>query len=104
MGIVVTVEELRERLPEVVRMAREGERVVVTENGEPVVTMAAVEREHPLGGETAPQGNADIFERARRWLDARGIEKAFPYVAPDFDEPMPDSFWLGEDDETSDAR
>lgn len=23
---------------------------------------------------------------------------AFTYIAPDFDEPLPDSFWLGEDD------
>jgi hypothetical protein len=23
---------------------------------------------------------------------------AFTYVAPDFDDPLPDSFWVGEDD------
>lgn len=77
----VSIEEAETRLDELARRVEDGARVVVTRNGEPVVELVPYKR----------RGGLDR-EGGRRFLAERGITKLATYIAPDFDDPLPEDF------------
>jgi len=79
----VPIKEAKARLPELVRRAEAGERIVITRHGKPVADL----------GEHKRKGGVDL-EAGRRWLKARGVDSFFTYVAPDFNDPLPEDFLI----------
>lgn len=83
---MIELDTLAERVGEIARRVELGETVVVTRNGKPVADIVP----HKLQG-------LDRANRRRR-LDAfkrqHGIEKIVEYIAPDFDDPMPEDVLL----------
>jgi antitoxin (DNA-binding transcriptional repressor) of toxin-antitoxin stability system len=78
MNTTVEIQDARDRLPELVLMAVSGEGVVLTEAGVPVARLEAI-----------PQPNS-----APR---IAGLHAGEPYwMSDDFNEPLPDEFWLGD--------
>ncbi len=71
----ITLDDAAVRLPELVTRASEGEQIIIAEN------------EHPLA-RLVPFAEA---ESDRAFGQARGRI----HVSEDFDEPLPDDFWLG---------
>lgn len=65
------------------RRAEAGETIVVTRHGKPVADIVPHKRKSGLD----EQGG-------RRVLDSLGITDPFPYVADDFDDPLPEDFLL----------
>lgn len=79
----VTIEEAEARLTELVSRVEQGETIVVTRDGKPVLDLVPHKR----------KGGLDL-EGGRRFLRERGIDKLFPYIAPDFDDPLPEDFLI----------
>lgn len=79
----VSIREAKNRLTELARAVEAGETVVVTRNGRPVFDLVPHER---VGGLNLPAGEA--------YLRSKGIENPVPYIADDFDEPLPEDFLL----------
>lgn len=79
----VSIKEAKDRLPSLVREVEDGERVVITRNGRPVAEVIPHRK----------KGGLDL-EGLRKWRSERGIERVFSYIAPDFDDPLPEDFLI----------
>jgi prevent-host-death family protein len=79
----VSIKDGKNRFPELVREAEGGKVVTVTRNGQPVCEIVPLKK----------RGGVN-WEAGERFLRERGIDNLFSYVAPDFDEPLPDDFLL----------
>lgn len=77
----VTIEEAEARLTELVTRVEQGETIVVTRDGEPVLDLVP----HKRTGGLDRKGLA-AFKRDR------GIHRVVRYIAPDFDDPLPEDF------------
>jgi antitoxin (DNA-binding transcriptional repressor) of toxin-antitoxin stability system len=82
MTIHVSIKDAKNRLSQLVRQFEDGERVVITRNGQPVFEMAQ------------PRKGGIDFEALARWKKARGIEQVVTYIPPDFDDPLPEDFLI----------
>jgi antitoxin (DNA-binding transcriptional repressor) of toxin-antitoxin stability system len=63
----------------VIALTRNGDEVVIEENGEPLARLLPIQRP----------------EKKERVL---GLREGQVWISDDFDEPLPDSFWLGEEE------
>lgn len=88
----VPIETLEERLSELARRVEQGETVVVTRDGQPVLDLVphgtAVAADPPK-----KKGGLD-FEAFAAYKRARGIDKVVAFIAADFDDPLPEDFLL----------
>jgi prevent-host-death family protein len=80
----VSMKEAKDRLTELARKVERGETVTITRNGEPVVDLVPHKKK---------KGGID-WEAGERFLRERGVERLVSYVAPDFDDPLPEDFLL----------
>ncbi len=78
-----SIKEAKDRLSELGRMVEDGEQVVITRNGEPKFELVLHKKK---GGTNWAAGE--------KFLRERGIKKLFSYVAPDFDDPLPEDFLI----------
>jgi prevent-host-death family protein len=79
----VPLDEAQARLKELARLVEKGETVVVTRDGKPVLDLVP----HPR------KGGLD-WEAGEAFKREHGIKELFPYIAPDFDDPLPEDFLL----------
>ena len=79
----VSMKEAKNRLTEIARLAENGEEVVITRNGKPVVELVAY---RPKGGIR--------WEAIAEFKKKHGIDRIVDYIADDFDEPLPEDFLL----------
>jgi prevent-host-death family protein len=79
----VTIREAKKRLTELAREVERGETIVVTRNGFPAFELATHRPPKGLRPEAV-----DDFKRKH------GIETIAPFIADDFDEPLPEDFLL----------
>lgn len=86
--IHVSVADAKTRLTELLRAAEAGERVVITRHGKPVAELA------PPAAIPLNRFSLDVIAERQR---ARGVNPAKGWMSPDFDAPLPDEFWLGEE-------
>lgn len=80
----VSIKDAKNRLTELARKAESGETVTITRNGTPVVDLVPHKKK---------KGGID-WEAGERFLRERGVDRLFSYIAPDFDEPLPEDFLL----------
>ena len=83
----LAVSAAKPRLSELIAAARRGERVVITERGEPAVELVACPK--PSGVEEEPQG--DFFARLDAVRERLGITAMPPDEAREFEEALHDS-------------
>jgi prevent-host-death family protein len=77
-----SIKEARDRLTELARRVENGETIHVTRHGAPLFDMVPAKR------------RGLNLEAGRRYLDSIGVKDPFPYVADDFDDPLPEDFLL----------
>jgi antitoxin (DNA-binding transcriptional repressor) of toxin-antitoxin stability system len=82
----VPITELTERMTELAARAEAGERIVVTRDGVPVMELGPVAVSTGLA---APDRGID-WEAGHARKAALGIESYFPFIAADFDAPLPE--------------
>ena len=80
MPKLVAIEDAAD-LDTLAREVEAGETVVLTRSGKPVLDLVPHKR----------KGGLD-WEAGERFLKERGIADPFPYVAPDFDDPLAEDF------------
>ncbi len=79
----VSIREAKNRLTELARQVEKGETVVVTRHGRPVFDLVPHRKR---GGLNLAAGEA--------YLKAKGITNPVPFIADDFDAPLPEDFLL----------
>jgi prevent-host-death family protein len=79
----VSIREAKNRLTELAREVENGETILVTRNGSPVMELTAPRKRKGL--------NLEALEAYKR---ERGIDSIVTYIAEDFDDPLPEDFLL----------
>jgi prevent-host-death family protein len=79
----VSIKDAKNRLTELARRVEQGETIVVTRNGKPVLDLVPHRK----------KGGVD-FEAGHRYLRSLGIKDPFPSIADDFDDPLPEDFLI----------
>ena len=79
----ITIEEAETRLAELARRVEQGETIVVTRAGKPVLDLVPHKR----------KGGID-WEGLARFKQERGIDRIVTYISPDFDDPLPEDFLI----------
>jgi prevent-host-death family protein len=79
----VAIKDAKNRLTELVRQVEAGEAVTITRNGLPVADIVPHKRK---GGVN--------FEAGDKWLRSQGVDRLVEYIAPDFDDPLPEDFLI----------
>jgi prevent-host-death family protein len=79
----VSIRDAKNRLTELAREVEEGETIVVTRNGRPVFDLVPHHRRKGLRLEAI-----DEFKRKH------GVDEVVPFIADDFDDPLPEDFLL----------
>ncbi len=79
----ITLEDARDRFSELVLLVAQGETVVVTLDGKPVFDLIP---HRPKGGL-----NWSAIDEYKR---KHGIDRIFPHIPEDFDDPLPEDFLL----------
>ncbi len=77
----VSMNEAQNRLPELAQRAEQGERIVLTRDGKPVLDLV------PHRG-----GRGIDFDAGRSFLESLDIDDPFPDVSEDFDLPLAEDF------------
>jgi prevent-host-death family protein len=85
MTHTISIEEAQQQFAALLAMASQGAEVVITQSEKPVVRLIQAVEALPLA-QVEPQKRIAGLHRGAIW------------VSDDFDEPLPDSFWLGEND------
>jgi antitoxin (DNA-binding transcriptional repressor) of toxin-antitoxin stability system len=95
-----------ERLPESLSLAPEGDEVIISEGDKPVARLVPV-------AEAEQQRLAASLNKGEGWTSddepvisatspgrkrVAGLHRGAAWVSEDFDEPLPDEFWLGGDE------
>lgn len=79
----VSIRDAKNRLTELAREVEQGETIVVTRNGRPAFDLVP---HKARGGLNLAAGDA--------YLRSKGIRNPVPFIADDFDEPLPEDFLL----------
>ncbi len=79
MTKIVSISEAQSQLQGLLALTRNGDEVIIEENGEPLARLVPIEK----------------FEPKQRIL---GLREGQVWTSDDFDDELPDSFWLGEDE------
>jgi prevent-host-death family protein len=76
----VDIHDLPARLDEILALAQAGQEIVLVANGTPRAKLLPVDQSQP-----APAGKR-----------IPGLRPGAITLSPDFDDPLPDEFWVGE--------
>ena len=79
----VSIRDAKNRLTELAREVEEGATIVVTRNGRPILDLVPHKRQ---GGLNPAAGAA--------YLRSKRIKNPVPFIADDFDDPLPEEFLL----------
>lgn len=79
----ITIEDAEARLDELARRVEQGETIVVTRDGKPVLDLVPHKR----------KGGID-WEGGRRFKREMGIDKIVTQIPADFDDPLPEDFLI----------
>jgi prevent-host-death family protein len=79
----VSIKQARDRLTALARLVEKGETVVVTRNGRPILDLVPHARTRGLN-----------LAAGRDYLRRRGTKQRTPFVAGDFDAPLPEEILL----------
>jgi antitoxin (DNA-binding transcriptional repressor) of toxin-antitoxin stability system len=80
----VSIKNGKDHFPELVRKAESGETITNTRNGTPVAEMTAVKKKR----------YAIDWDAGERYLREHGIKRKKGWIAPDFDDPLPEDFLI----------
>jgi prevent-host-death family protein len=84
----VSIRDMQERFDELVHDVEQGETVTVTRDGKPVFDLVPSEKKSD-----EKKGGID-FEAMHAYMRSIGITNPVPYIADDFDDPLPEDFLL----------
>jgi prevent-host-death family protein len=80
----INAKDAKNRFSELLNLAEAGETVVVTRHGKPVADIVPHKER---------KGGID-WQAAAEFKKAHGITNFFTFIAPDFDDPLPEDFLI----------
>lgn len=83
--LTISVDEAQNQLRDLLARARRGDEVIIAEDDKPVVRLVRAE---------AASGAAQPAPAQKRVF---GLHRGQIWVSEDFDDPLPDEFWLGDE-------
>jgi antitoxin (DNA-binding transcriptional repressor) of toxin-antitoxin stability system len=90
----VSLQEAIRDLDTLAHAVERGEVVIVTRDGKPVLDLVPHAGAVAVEAEEKPKKGGIDWEAGQAYLRSRGIEDAVPYIAEDFDDPLPEDFLL----------
>jgi len=84
----IPIKDAQTQLADLARRVENGETIVVTQDGKPVLDLVKHQR-----AEMPRDGGLDL-EGGWAYLRSKGLQDPFPYIADDFDEPLPEDFLI----------
>ncbi len=78
--LFISIREAKNRLTALARLVEKGETIVVTRKGKPIFDLIP------------HRTNVLRLEQGEKFLKKRGVKDIFPFVADDFDDPLPEDF------------
>ena len=78
MTKIVSISEAQKHLQGLLALARKGDEIIIEENGEPSARLIPIQKS---------KGNERIL----------GLREGQVWTSQDFDDELPDEFWLGEE-------
>jgi prevent-host-death family protein len=75
MTKTVSINDVQTKLPDLLALAREGDEIIIEENGEPLAKVTAIDKPAKQKQRTA------------------GLGKGTMWMSDDFDDELPDEFW-----------
>ena len=79
----ISVKEAKNKLSELLQRAEAGETIVVTRHGKPVADLTPHKPERGID-----------WQALENFKKNRGISQIVTYIAPDFDDPLPEDFLI----------
>ena len=73
----VTIDEAQSQLADLVVIASEGSEIIITQNGKPLARLVPIAKSNKKR--------------------IAGLNRGSIWTSEDFDEPLPDEFWLGQE-------
>jgi prevent-host-death family protein len=73
----VNIEEAKKQFADLIAAASEGDEIIITQNGEPLVRLVPIAK-----------------PKKKR---IAGLNRGSIWTSSDFDEPLPDEFWTGQE-------
>lgn len=84
----ISIKDAQTQLADLARRVREGETIVVTQDGEPIADLV------PHKADSAKKKAPVNLEAGWAYLRSKGITNSVPYISDDFDDPLPEDFLL----------
>lgn len=81
--VTVSIKDAKDRLSELTRMVEDGEQVIITRSGTPLVELVLVKKNKGID-----------WEAGERYLKSLGVDRLVGWVSPDFDDPLPEDFLI----------
>lgn len=88
--MTVDVQEIETHLSQLLERVSAGEEIVIARDGQPIARLLP-----PESNGNGITGNGEQTPRGERIL---GLNRGEISMSEDFDDPLPDEFWLGEND------
>lgn len=79
----VSVKDAKNQLSDLLHRAEAGEKIILTRHGKAVAEIGPVTKERGID-----------FEAGRKFMEQHNIDKVVTYIAPDFDDPLPEDFLI----------
>jgi prevent-host-death family protein len=80
----ISVKDAKNQLSELLHRVEAGEKVVLTRHGKPVIDLVPHQ----------PKKGGINWEAGKRFMEEHKIDKIVSYIAPDFDDPLPEDFLI----------
>lgn len=84
----IPIKDAQTQLADLARRVEKGETIVVTQDGKPVLDLVKHQ-----SVDIPRDGGLDL-EAGWAFLTSKGLQDPFPYIANDFDEPLPEDFLI----------
>lgn len=81
----ISVKDFKNKFSELVHRAESGETIIVTRHGKAVAEIGPPPKKTKSGID---------FEAGKRFMEKHKIDKVVTYIAPDFDDPLPEDFLI----------
>lgn len=88
MTKTLSIHDVPTQLIGILARAKAGDEIILEDNGEPLATVSPIEKHKKNGKRVAGLGNERIL----------GLREGQAWTSDDFDDELPDQFWLGDDE------
>jgi prevent-host-death family protein len=84
LRMYISIKEAKDQFSQILNRAEAGEKVVLTRHGRPIVELVP----------HRPKPGGINWEALAAFKKKHGVDRIVTYIAPDFDDPLPEDFLI----------